>query len=82
MPITINLPAELESHLRADSPNLDRETLESLSVQWYRQRRINHRQLAQLLGLSRYDLDGVLKRHGVTEDLLTPQELARQLENP
>ena len=48
-----------------------------LPFELYRQERIGHRQLAEALGLSRYETDGVLKRHKVWLEL-TPEELAAQ----
>ena len=47
-------------------------------VELYRQGRISHGELAEGLGLSRYETDGVLRRH-VTEDLLSGEELDEQL---
>jgi hypothetical protein len=35
--------------------------------------------MAEWLGLSRYETDGVLRRHNVVEDLLTSDELAEQV---
>ena len=48
-------------------------------VELYREGRISHGELAEGLGLSRYQADGVLKRHNVTEDLLCSDELAEQV---
>jgi hypothetical protein len=48
-------------------------------VELYRQGRLSHGQLAEGLGTSRPGADAVLRRHNVTEDLLTPAELDAQV---
>jgi len=47
-------------------------------IELYRQGKLSHGALAQSLGLSRYETDGLLKRHNVSEDLLSSEELAEQ----
>ena len=78
MAIQIELPGTLEERLRAEV-DLDAVGRESLLVELYRQGRISHGVLAEALGMSRYQTDDVLKRHHVTEDLLTGNELAEQV---
>jgi predicted HTH domain antitoxin len=79
MTFTIELPAEVEQRLRAESANLEAEAKEALLVELYRQEKLTRYELAQALGLSRIETDGVLKKHNVTEDLPTPQELEEDL---
>jgi hypothetical protein len=43
-------------------------------VELYRQDKLSHHELSQAMGLNRFQTDGVLKRHGVTEDLPTNEE--------
>jgi len=80
MTITFSLPQEIEQLLAQEGRDLSLITREAVLVELYRQEKISHGQLAQALGLSRYETDAVLKRHGVTEDLITPEELNAQVE--
>ena len=48
-----------------------------ISTTLYRQDLITHHQLAQALGMSRYETDGVLKRHQVSM-LVTAEEMRAQ----
>jgi hypothetical protein len=68
MSISINLPAEIEQSLRQRFSDLDEAAKEALLVELFRQREISHHQLGQALGMTRYETDGVLKRHGVYND--------------
>lgn len=79
MAITIQLPSGIEEKLRADLGDLALAGKEAMLVELYRQGKICHGELAQSLGVSRYETDEVLRRHNVTEDLLTSQELAEQV---
>jgi len=80
MAVTIQLPADVEERLRAESPNLDSEAREAMLVELYRQDRLTRYELSQSLGLSRFETDGVLKKHRVTEDLPTSEELEQDLQ--
>ena len=77
MPITFEIPREIEQELSRSGADLNGEAREAFLVELYRQERITHHQLAEALGLSRYETDGVLKRHKVWLEL-TPEELATQ----
>ncbi len=76
MSINMELPHPIEEKLKGDLAAAGKE---AMLVELYRQEKLSHHELAQGLGLSRFETDGVLKRHNVTEDLLTPDELAEQL---
>jgi hypothetical protein len=80
MPLTIDLPDDLERDLRDQIGDLDREAKIAALVELYRQRRVSHAQLSSALGLSRLETDGLLKRHNVTEDLPTSDEVRREVE--
>ncbi len=77
MTISFEIPQEIEQQVRINGADLDREARELFLVELYRQERITHYQLAEALGLSRYETDGVLKRHKVWLEL-TSEELADQ----
>lgn len=80
MAITIELSADVERRLRSMSPDLEAEAKEAMLVALYRQAKLTRYELAQALDLSRFETDGVLKKHGVTEDLPTREELEHDLE--
>jgi predicted HTH domain antitoxin len=56
---------------------LSRALLEGLVVEGCRTHRLSDHQAAELLGLSRYELDGFLKEHCVFLDY-SPEELERE----
>jgi Trp operon repressor len=80
MPVTFELPGNIERNLRDRLGDLDQAAKEAALVELYRQEQITHHDLALALGLSRLETDAVLKRHNVTEDLLTVEEFDRQVE--
>ena len=77
MNISFEIPPGIEQELRTDGRDMSREAKEAYLIELYRQERITHHQLAEALGMSRYETDGVLKRHKVWLEL-TPEELAAQ----
>jgi Uncharacterised protein family (UPF0175) len=79
MSITIQLPEDIEQQLRRDIGDLDQAAKEATLVEMYRQGKLTHHQLATALGLDRFETEALLKRHNVTEDLLTSEELGAQL---
>jgi hypothetical protein len=48
-------------------------------VELYRQEKLSHAKLAECLEISRYEADAVLRRHKVTEDLITLDEFSEQI---
>ncbi len=81
MSVTFELPAEIEEQLRRETANLDQIAKEAALVELYRQEKLTHHQLSSALGLDRFETHDVLKRHGVTEDLMTAEEYDAQLAN-
>ena len=78
--ISFDLPDSVERHLATLSDNVDAAAKEAAVVELYRQGQLSHGALADCLGISRMEVDGVLERHGVTEDLPTVAECREQLE--
>lgn len=78
MNVSFDIPRDVAQELSATGPDVTREAKEAYLVDLYRRERISHRQLADALGLCRYDTDGVLKRHKVWLEL-TSDELAAQV---
>lgn len=56
------------------------EINEAILVDRYRRGNLSHGEFAKLLDTSRSEVDAILKRHNVTEDLPTRQELSEQVE--
>ena len=79
MAITIELPSAIEEKLRLENGDLAAVGKEAILTELYREGRISHGELAEALGLSRSQVDEVLRRRRVTEDLLTSKELAEQV---
>ena len=80
MAVTIQLPADIEERLRALSPDLDSEAKETLLIELYRQDKVTRYELSLALGIGRFETDALLQKHSVTEDLLTPEEMAEDLQ--
>jgi hypothetical protein len=79
MAVTIELPTEIEESLRRELGDLDRVAKEALLLELYRQDTLTRYELSLTLGLDRFETDALLKKHHVTEDLPTPEELAEDL---
>ena len=75
MPVTVELPRDIEERLRRENPNLDSDAKEACAVELFRQRKINHFQLSRILGVDRFATDAVLKRHRVEEQSLTSADI-------
>jgi predicted HTH domain antitoxin len=77
--VSFQLPDNVEQQLRRELGDLDAAAKEAALVELYRQGQLSHGKLAQCLGISRYETDAMLKRHNVTEDLLTREEFDQQV---
>ena len=76
MNISFEIPTVIAGELDAtNSADFNQEAKEAFLVELYRQDRITHHQLAEALSLSRYETDGVLKRHEVPSGPATIAEL-------
>jgi hypothetical protein len=91
MQITVTVPDELVAPLLPPGQDPASATLEALAIAAYRQRRLTGYQLRSLLGIpSRYELDGLLKKHRVEKytaedfehDLATLRETEEQTDRP
>jgi predicted HTH domain antitoxin len=78
MPVTIQLPTDVERRLRSEFSDLESEAREALALELFRRGRLSHFELSQILGLDRVETDALLKRHGVVEGSLTMQDLDEQ----
>jgi predicted HTH domain antitoxin len=69
MAISIELPPNVEARLRAELADLDEVAKLGLAVEAYRGDKLSLGQFAELLGISQYEADGILKERGVTLSL-------------
>jgi predicted HTH domain antitoxin len=79
MSISFELPMGVEEQLRRDYANLNVVAKEAELVELYRQGRITQHQLGLSLDMSRFDVEELLKRHKVTEDLDTAEQVAEHI---
>jgi len=65
MSILIELPEDLEQTLREQVGDLNEAAKEAFLVNLYREKKIGYPQLCRGLGVGRFAVDAVLKRHAV-----------------
>ena len=69
MNLTLEIPDDLARDLSAaGGPDLSRRALEAFALDENRNSRLSENALRRMLGLTRYELDGFLKAHGVWID--------------
>lgn len=78
MNVTVHIPDELAARLASEGGDLDRRVLEGLALAEYQAGHLTLPELRRLLDLSRYELDGFLKAHGVFEQY-TLEDLDREV---
>ncbi|HEY1683445.1 MAG TPA: UPF0175 family protein [Tepidisphaeraceae bacterium] len=79
MGMVIELPNDIEKDLRRELGDLDKAGKEAMLVEFYRQNKLSRYQFSQALSLSRLETDALLRKHNVTEDLPSPEELEQDL---
>lgn len=80
MAILIDIPEDIERVLRGTVENLDEAAKEAMLVELFRQGKLKTVELSRALGISRLQLDEVLKRHEVYYDL-TVDDVVRESES-
>lgn len=66
MTIELSIPESIATQLRAEwGGDFERRTQEALAIEGYRSGALSAGQVAEMLGLSRYEADGFLKQRGV-----------------
>ena len=75
MSVIVELPKDIEEKLRQENSNLDSDAKEAYAVELFRQGKLNHFQLARVLGVDRFETDAVLKHHHVEEQSLSSADL-------
>ena len=79
MQFTVDLPDDFVRQLVLAGREPARAALEDMAVEAFRARRVTEHQLANLLGMSRHELDGFLKQREVYYDF-TLDDLQRESE--
>lgn len=79
MPITIELPEEIEHQLETAWGNLSRRALEALAVEGYRSGDLSAGQVAEMLSLSAWETESFLKERGAPLDY-SADDLRRDME--
>ena len=69
MTIHFEIPKSIDDQLRESGIDATQFAKELFFVDLYRKGKFTHHQLGEVLGLSRYETDGVLKRHDVPLNL-------------
>lgn len=69
MSIQFEIPKKIEDQVRSGGIDPAQTAKELFLVDLYRREQITHHELAEALGLDRYETDGVLKRRGVEIEL-------------
>ena len=77
MNVSFDLPQDIEDQVRREGADLNGEAREAYLVELYRQERITQHQLAEALGISRLETEGVLKQHRVSSGV-TAEEMRAQ----
>jgi len=73
MSITIELSPGIEAQLRAGISDLDAAAKLGLAIEAYRAGTLTLGQFAELVGVSQYEADGILKERGLMLDLGSEQ---------
>jgi len=71
----VNVPPDVEERLRAEAPDLSAAGREAFAVDLFRRGILTHHGLRQTLGLDRFETDALLKRHRVTEQSLSHEDV-------
>ena len=78
MTVEFDLPATAEEVLRRGGMDANVAAREAVLIELYRRGDFTHFQLAQAMGMTRVQTNGLLKKHGVTEDLVGLEEFRRE----
>ena len=68
MDVTVQIPDDIGTRLAAAGTDLARRALESFALEELKAGRITEPELGRMLGLSRLEIDGFLKSHGLYDD--------------
>lgn len=80
MKIAIHIPDKIAKYMEEKWGNLERRVLEITAAEAYRDEAITHAEVGRILGLSRYEVDGFLKKEGAYLNY-TLADLEQDVEN-
>ena len=66
--VTVDLPPDVETRVRAECPDLPAAVREGFLVNLFRRGILSHHELGRALGIDRFETDATLKRHQVFDD--------------
>ena len=75
MHVSIELPSELEEHIRREVVDLESVARESLLLELFRRGVLSHFELSQGLGIDRFETYALLKARGIFEGSLTNEDI-------
>src|SRR4051812_3598571 len=76
--VTLDFPPDVEQKLRNESNNLAADVKEAYAVALFRQGKLSHYELSQVLKLDRFQTDAYLKQHNIFEGSLTMEDLKEE----
>jgi len=79
MNVTVEIPDSFARQMHLDGPEAQNRTLLKLALESYRAGELSRGQVGELLGLSFWETETLLKEHGCDMDL-TVEEFERQSE--
>ena len=79
MNLTVEIPDSFARQMHLDGPEAQRRALVSLAVDGYRKHELSRGQVSELLALSFWETETLLKEHGCNIDL-SVEEFERQSE--
>jgi len=79
MNLTVEIPDAIARQMHLDGPEAQRRALVSLAVDGYRRRELSRGHVCELLNLSFWETETLLKEHGCQMDL-SIEEFERQSE--
>ena len=81
MDVNFEIPQDVAAQLRSAGTDLNQTAKEFLLVESFRRGLVTHAQLAQALGLDRFETDELLQRHRIYEQGLTMEDLESDRRN-
>ena len=81
MDVNFEISEDVAAQLRSSGTDLNQLAKELLLVESFRRGVVTHAQLAQALGLDRFETDELLQRHRIYEQSLTMEDLESDRRN-
>ena len=63
MKVTVDIPSATEQAL--DGQDATQAAKEAMAIAWYQSEKLSIGQVAEFMGLSVYEAEGLMKRHGI-----------------